>query len=342
MKIEKAHLFTKLFETVISRGSMCAGCGACVLICPYNRLEMSHGIPEQISGEKSVCPVSEEGKCGLCAQVCPRFSGELPSREPLKIAAGRSTDADFLEQGQDSGLVSSIASWGLETGKWRRVLAYSRDDQWRVLPVIADDRESILQAAGSKYTYISLIEGLQEIHRQGKEAGFFAVIGLPCHIAGIRKLQEINSKYVRNLSLCIGLFCTKAFTYDGLVKTKLIKEMNLSIEDVEKMDIRKGRFTVKMKNGNEHEIPIKELGAYSHKGCSFCTDFAAEQADISVGGLGIGGWAVAQLRSETGAEIFEGAENGRAIETAPAEDFPKALEVLKKLSNFKRKNAEKW
>ena len=261
----KKHLFTKLYENVILKDSMCAGCGACVLICPYNRLELVHGIPEQISGEKSVCSISEEGKCGLCAQVCPRFSKDLQSLDYIKMAAGRSTDAEFQEHGQDSGLVSSIAAWGLKTGLWKRVLAYSRDSQWRALPFIATDREGILQAAGSKYTYISLVEGLKEIHTQGKEAGPFAIVGLPCHIAGIRKLQEINSKYVRNLALCIGLFCTKAFTYEGLVKEKLIKEMNLSIEDVEKMDIRKGKFTVELKCGNVQEIPIKELGAYSHK-----------------------------------------------------------------------------
>jgi coenzyme F420 hydrogenase subunit beta len=320
---------------------MCAGCGACVLICPYDRLELVHGIPEQRSGEKSVCSISEEGKCGLCAHVCPRFSTDLQSLDYIKMAAGRSTDTDFQEYGQDCGLVSSIAAWGLKTGSWKRALVYSRDSQWRVHPVIAKDREGVLRAAGSKYTYLPLVEGLREIYRQGKEAGLFAIVGLPCHIAGIRKLQQINSKYVRNVALCIGLFCTKAFTYEGLIKEKLKKEMNLPITDVEKMDIRKGMFTVERKGGEVYKLPIKELGAYSHTGCALCTDFAAEQADISVGGLGIGGWAIAQLRTETGEKIFEKARNDKAIETAKAEDFPKALEVLNKLSNFKRKNAEK-
>jgi len=337
----KKHLFTELYVNVISKNSMCAGCGSCVLICPYNRLELVHGIPKQISGDPAICSVSEEGKCGLCAQVCPRFYRDLQSLDFIKIAAGRSTDADFQEHGQDSGLVSSIAAWGLKTGLWKRVLAYSRDSQWRVLPVIASDRGGVLKAAGSKYTYVSLVEGLQEAYKQGKEAGPCAVVGLPCHIAGIRKLQRIKSKYVRDIALCIGLFCTKAFTYDGLVRKKLVEEMNLSIENVAKMDIRKGKFTVELKGGDLHEIPIKELGAYSHKGCALCTDFEAEQADISIGGLGIGGWAIAQLRSKTGVEIFEKAGKDKAIETAKAEAFPKALEVMNKLSNFKRKNAEK-
>jgi len=42
------------------------------------------------------------------------------------------------------------------------------------------------------------------------------------------------------LILCVGLFCSKAFSYEGLIEKKLMKEMEIPITYVKKMDIKKG------------------------------------------------------------------------------------------------------
>ncbi len=362
MESSKKHLFSRLYEKVIAPEHHCSGCGACVLVCPFNKLEYINGKPRQISGEESLCPISEEGKCGLCAEVCPRFCSLSVTDDSSKsekqvfgpyqnIVAAQSTHPALQKKGQDSGLVSGLAAWGLEDDRWTRFLAYSRDELWHPYPVVVTEAGGIIPTSGSKYTYVSLMEGLSKLYEQrsqrrqplvqGSEADSFAIVGLPCHIAALRKLQQMNSKYVKNLVLCIGLFCSKAFTYQGLVEGKLAEEMRLSVTDIEKMDIRKGRFTVEMKGGDVHEIPLKELGGCAHHGCAACDDFAAEQADISVGGLGIGGWTLAIIRTDSGEEVMEAARTVDAIESTDKDNFPKALGLLEKLSVMKRKNAAK-
>ncbi len=337
--------FTDLYANVISAESVCIGCGACVLICPYNRLIYKDGKPEQSSGEKGVCPVNEEGKCGLCAEVCPQLP--LVSKpvitdkeEHTRITSGRSTDPFFRKKGQDGGFVSGLAAWGLTAGRWRFFLGYTRDEEWQVLPFAAETREDVARTCGSKYTYASLIGGLETIRKKGEGTSPFAVVGLPCQIAAVRNLQRKNSKFTKNLQLCIGLFCSKAFSYSGLIKEKIETQLRIPVTKIEKMDIRKGRFTVELKDGTAREIPIKELTPYGHSGCGHCTDFAAEQADISVGGLGIGEWTLAITRTAAGDEVLEAARAAGDVETAPAEDFPKALELLGKMSDRKRRQAE--
>jgi coenzyme F420 hydrogenase subunit beta len=70
-----------------------------------------------------------------------------------------------------------------------------------------------------------------------------------------------------------------------------------------------------------------------------CTDFSAELADISTGGLGLGGWTLTIIRTETGRELFEAAVKAGLIKTRPADEEKRALSLLVKLSKKKRKNS---
>jgi len=345
----KKPSFSELYDKVISSESLCTRCGACVLICPKNRLVFKNLQPEQVSGDKNVCPVNIDGRCGICAMVCPVLNREYTSfiteedaiGNYTSILAGRTTDQVFREKGQDGGLVSSILKWGLVTKRWSSFVGYTRDENWQVLPLVVTESSEVIKTCGSKYTYISIIDGLSQLHRLGFASEPFSIVGLPCHIAAIRKLQELKSKYVKGLVLCIGLFCSKAFSYEGLVKNKIMKEMEISIADVKKMDIRKGLFTIKMERGKIYQIPVKELQNYSHSGCSACADFSAESADISVGGLGIDEWTIAVIRTEAGEEVMKAARSFGLIETCSADKFPKALHLLERLASRKREQAVK-
>ena len=140
--------------------------------------------------------------------------------------------------------------------------------------------------------------------------------------------------------LCIGLFCSKAFSYGLLVENKLEKEMKVKIGDIQKMGIKKGLFDIEMSSGKNYRIPLKDLQDFSHSGCSTCSDFSAELADISAGGLGTVGWTTAMIRTKVGEEVFSAAESYDSIETSGAETFSTALRLLEKLSLRKRKQAE--
>lgn len=347
METNKKPLFSDLYDNVISSKSICTSCGACILICPRNRLVIKNSLPEQISGDKNVCPVNIDRRCGLCAMVCPQFNRKHTAwnmeedviGKYTKIVAGRSTDQTLREKGQDSGLVSSILKWGLVSKKWLSFVGYTRDENWHVLPLVVTKSDEVIKTCGSKYTHISILDGLSRLRTLGLSSKPFAIVGLPCHIAAVRKLKELNSKYLKGLILCIGLFCSKAFTYEGLIRNKLMEEMEIQITDVEKMDIKKGVFTIEMNSGKIYQIPIKELQNYSHSGCSSCCDFSSEQADISVGGLGIGEWVIALIRTHAGEEVLKAVRSYGLIETSSAGNFSKALSLLERLSLRKRQQA---
>jgi coenzyme F420 hydrogenase subunit beta len=342
-----AALFSELYAKVISSQHICSGCGACVLLCPKNRLVLRDFRPEQISGGRNTCPINEDGRCGLCALVCPRLEEEHKTQAApaegfgayREMIAARCTNPTLREQAQDGGLVSGLCDWGITSGAWSSFLGYARDESWNVVPSIVTKGGEVKKISGSKYTYASINEGLAQLHEAGHASTPFAMVGLPCHIDALRKLEEMRSKYVRGLQLAVGLLCTKAFTYQDLIIGRLANDMHITIADVEKMDIRKGVFSVRMRSGKEHRIPVKELQTCGHSGCPACSDFSAELADVSVGGLGVEGWTIAVIRTESGLEAMHAAKRSGFIETRSAEDFPQALSLLQKLTTWKRQNA---
>jgi len=58
-------------------------------------------------------------------------------------------------------------------------------------PFIARTKEEIIEASKSKYCPVPANIALKEI-MDSKSGEKFAVVGLPCHIQGIRKFEEVN------------------------------------------------------------------------------------------------------------------------------------------------------
>lgn len=344
MKRGTPFLFSTLYSQVIATKSSCRGCGACVLVCPNDRLVFRDDRPEQVSGEKHTCPENVDDRCGLCAMACPQLNPPEQSRpvsDKPTIVAARTTDPKLAEACQDGGVVSSIARWGLQSKRWSSFVGWTRDNIWQPLPLVVTETGDVPKTSGSKYTHTSIDAALRALYRQDRASEPFAIVGLPCHMKALRRLQDIHSKYVKGMGFCIGLLCSKAFSYERLIQGKLINELRIPIQDVSRMAIQKGSFTVIMRSGDTHQIPIKELGDYGHCGCASCGDFSAELADISVGGLGTDGWTIVLIRTREGQEVMQAVEAYGLIETAHKERFESALHLLEKLTSLKRKRAEK-
>ncbi|MFB0566962.1 MAG: Coenzyme F420 hydrogenase/dehydrogenase, beta subunit C-terminal domain, partial [Candidatus Bathyarchaeia archaeon] len=101
----------------------------------------------------------------------------------------------------------------------------------------------------------------------------------------------------------------------------------------------KGKIIVTTNSGDMKTISLTEAKKHTRKSCLPCTDFSAELADISTGGLGLSGWTLTIIRTEKGRELFEDAEKAGLIKTRPVEEEKNALNLLVKLSKKKRKTA---
>ena len=259
----------KSIESVVSDG-LCTGCGTCVGICPLDAIQMvihkSKGIyiPE-INEEKC-------NKCGICVDVCPgrsvdfkSLNQQIFSRQPedsilgnyINCYTGHATDYDIRYNSASGGLVTALLVFALEEGMIDGALVTKmRDDSpLEPQPFIARTREEIISAARSKYCPVPANTGLRDII---KEEGRFAVVGLPCHIHGVRKAESVNNKLKDKIVFHLGLFCcghTDTFSGTEFIFRKYGIDIGDVIEGLPVIRI-KGQSLLVLPEGLIHEAAV--------------------------------------------------------------------------------------
>jgi coenzyme F420 hydrogenase subunit beta len=346
MNSVKISFEESLVKDVVNSGK-CLGCGACVLVCPFNCLEYV--------GEKPSL-VKECKVCGICAQACPQYEWSLPKIENFvfgrerrageefgiyrKLAIARTTDNEILKVCQDGGVVTAILLFALKKGIIDGAIVTKKEQKrpFYPRPTLATSAEEILQSGGTKYFYSPNILALAEAIKQKKSS--IAFVGTPCQIRAIRKMQTMRlKKYVAPLKLLIGLACSECFSYEELMKNYVRGKLGIDLNRLKKINV-KGKMLIAL-DSETVSIPLAEVKQYARGSCRFCGDFSSELADISVGGLGLEGWTFVILRTEKGEDLFSNVERNGAIKTRDVSIEANALNLLNKLSKKKRQVASK-
>jgi coenzyme F420 hydrogenase subunit beta len=357
MPPEKLH-WKHLYEEVVTSG-LCTGCAGCIIACPHDVLsyddEGGRYKPFQTEEETGPgdCTHGEKG-CTLCTRACPRFRmweteadeflfGRVRQIDEVEgvskdIVLARATDPDVHARGQDGGLVSAILIWALAEGMIDAALvSYLEGDgtSWKAIPGVARTRDEVLAGAGSRYTYSANPMAYAEAVAGGAEK--LALVGMSCQSSMPTMLSARRAgKVARRFTLNIGLLCSKTFD-DAIFEELFEAKYGLRKQDMVKMNI-KGVFQIWMRNGDYHEVPLKECHAWTREGCKSCPDFAAEHADISTGGIGAyNDWTLTIVRTDTGRQVMEGLVRDGVIEVRPGDDDPGAIALLRKLSRVSRK-----
>jgi coenzyme F420 hydrogenase subunit beta len=159
--------FTDLKSDVIDVGA-CVLCGACLLSCPENIVEINGRKPEV----KGKCP---EG-CNACYVACPRtyVPEKIVSHDAEKSAFG-----DYIKilsarasmfQGQDGGVVTSLLSFAVSNKVVDEALIVdkSAQDPWKPKPGLAADVEAIVKASGTKYSACPIFKPLKDEQLKNK------------------------------------------------------------------------------------------------------------------------------------------------------------------------------
>jgi coenzyme F420 hydrogenase subunit beta len=332
---------TDLEAEVIYNG-LCCYCGSCGAFCK-----------EYITYENEI-PVTKK-KCyeihGACYDFCPRtffapfeveraVFGKVRTDNLLgyykgDIITARATDDAIRKKAQDGGVVSALLVYLLGQGEIDAAVVSKTSEDWVAEPFVATKKEDILAAAGSKYTQCPSVSGVGDAFEQGYTR--VALVGLPCHIQGMRKVQlskcfDVGADRVK---LLIGLLCSETFDMP-MLKTKL-DELGTSIEEVEKFNIKKGSFIVYTKAGKEIKTPIKNMRSCVREACDYCYDFAAEFADVSVGSIGSEfGWSTVITRSDAGKDLVKRAKKAGVIETKKLAEAQ--LKEIRKLASYKKQS----
>jgi len=346
MKIPKVSFEETLEKNVVLNGK-CVGCAACVVVCPLNCLDYVEQKPK----------ITKECKvCGICPQVCPQYDLSWPALEESvfgrrskpeeefgiykRLMIAQATDKKILQVSQDGGVVSALLNFALrnETIDGAAVSGISKERTLYPIPRLVTTSDEVLECAGTRYFYSPNLLALQEGVKQNKKS--IAFVGTPCQTLAIRRIQMFPlKKYTEKLGFVIGLMCTESFTYHGLMERHIQGIMGINPQDIQKTNI-KGKVLITMKNGAEKEISLPEAKQYTRTSCVLCSDFSAELADISVGGLGLTNWTFTVLRTKKGEELFEEAEKAHVIKTRTVEKEEKALDLLSRLSTKKRKRRQ--
>ncbi|HJR19124.1 MAG TPA: Coenzyme F420 hydrogenase/dehydrogenase, beta subunit C-terminal domain [Actinomycetota bacterium] len=349
--------WNELYHEVVST-NLCTGCAACIMACPRDVLEYELASYHPFNVEDTTpfddCIHGQRG-CDICTKACPRFRvWEVECDEALfgrarrpdelygiyrDILLVKANDEKIHEAGQDGGLVSALLIWGLEQGKIDGALVskVSEERIWDAEPCVVTTREEVLATAGSRYTYAANPLAMKDAEKRGLRN--LALVGMSCQASINGTLSARNvAKYRRRIGLTIGLLCSKSFTYEGAMVGKIQNELGIPLTDVAKVNV-KGKFILWRKStGEQVDIPLKEMHAFTREGCKLCPDFAAEHADISTGGLGQSdGWTLTIVRTERGSEWLKELVDAGWVTVRPGSEDPAAVALMGKLSAKQRK-----
>ena len=309
---------------------LCTGCGVCAAACPTSAIstvvEKGRFLPQI---DKTICNNSKG--CHRCYDVCPGVGVNLVSmalenfedngiREDkmagryLRCYTGYSTDHEIRYHSASGGMVSQFLIWLLEKGKidGAVVTRFDNSNQLLVKSFIATTREEVISARSSKYAPVSLHEALCELKTQAGSR--FVVVGLPCHIQGVRKLMATD-KIIR--SKIIGLFaiyCSSGRTFymtehvfreRGIPQDKLTyfqyRDEGCLGKMVAKCPLAEGD-TIRVTNSNSESVPYNEERVYKEhyqsyyhplrsffipRRCLYCIDHYGELGDICFGDIHI-------------------------------------------------------
>ena len=262
----------------------------------------------------------------------------------LDITTVKTTDKALQKLSQDGGIVSTLLIHALETGVIEgAIVAMPTEEPWNPEPYVATTADEIIAAAGTKYVLCPLNSALKIAARENG-LDKIGMVGMHCLTYAVRKMQlyPFGARHLPNkMALLLGIFCTENFTYPGI--KAIIEEIHkVNIEQVQKMDVSKGKMIVTSSLGERVEVPVRLTHSYVQPGCYLCPDLTARTADVSTGSIGSpDGWSTVMPRTQTGKQLFDGAVEVGLFETKPIDPGKFGMEMLTRLAQSKWDRSER-
>ena len=329
--------FRDLQAEVISR-DLCGKCGGCVSFCSAGNL---HALE---MGEDDRPRYADEDKCllcGICYMICPmtaeldaemrdKFGWRPPIGSYQGIRSARATDEAIQSVATDGGVVTALLLCMLERHLIDGAIVSEKTSVFGRQPRIASTREDLIAAAGSHFGGSSHLEELGDQYTtysptisavKGLEAQRFrrvAVVGTPCQIRSIKKMQSLGILPAHLITCTIGLFCMENFLFDAAGRKKLEDKLHIDLDDVVKLNIKED-IIFWLDDGTVLHVPFEEMNEMARPACLACTDFSNEYADLSAGGLGsTSGYTTVLIRTARGERIYgEALSHGYITESGP-------------------------
>jgi coenzyme F420 hydrogenase subunit beta len=325
-------------QDVVETG-LCIGCGICAYSDAIGAMHYSgkhaQSLPILTATNRkdflafALCP----GKGYNIIEESSGLYGPAPYDLDLghvdSCCAAFSNDRDVLANASSGGLMSQIAIYLLENDLVDRVLVtnFTYDSAPRAACMLAGSKSEILNSQGSKYCPVDLSSAVREIKHSNYRV---AVLGTPCHIAGIRNIQKHDPDFREKVVITIANFCGGVKSYRNL--DLLTSRHGIAPRAVTFFRFRgngqPGSMSISDQAGKTVEVPypkyVGHTGVPKHLRCHLCVDATGELADIACGDAWLprfqGGknpWSIVIARNAKAAEIVQAMIQQGIITAAP-------------------------
>ncbi len=302
---------------------------------------VGEGLGVRASAERNGLPFLSQANGARNGRADTRHSDEdcpeprATRRDSLERTRERYTArvVDPIAGVQDGGFVSALLIDLLERGEIDGALVAkpSEREPWKGVAHLAQTREEVIACAGSFYNQTLALGHLDLKKYDLPPQPHIALVGTPCEVQGLRAMQQRpfywGASKVDAVVLTIALLCTKSFDYEGLMLREIQAQRGISLLDIDKIDIIRGKLYLYDDNGATLlEEPIRDFHGAALKGCDECADFLGVAADISVGSVGSAdGFSSVLVWTEAGQRAFQTVAPRLEIREL---DKPQAIEKL--------------
>ena len=355
---EERLSFKRLHQDVIEKG-ICSMCYGCVGFCSANELNVLTIKDDKPTYFHEVDCLH----CGICHLICPRtkdldaalktkfmFSQPIGHFESTRCL--RTTNKEISEVCCDGGVVTSILSFLLDNKRIDGAIVSKREGLWNNKPMIATKFEDLLECAGSSLSHSASISDMGNLTTYASILGIIegsrrldltklAVVGTPCQIKTIRKMQMLRIVPSHLVYYTIGLFCFENFLLRDEGKRYLEKKIGVDLNKIRKINLKEN-FIITLNDGRTIHIDLEDLGPMIRPECLACPDFSNYTADLSLGGLGSpDGYTSTLVRSKSGETIINEAISQGYLKEVEV-DSKRMIKTIEKMALRKRKRGEKY
>ncbi|MCR4619460.1 MAG: Coenzyme F420 hydrogenase/dehydrogenase, beta subunit C-terminal domain [Paludibacteraceae bacterium] len=331
----------------VIKHNLCLGCGLCEDMCPKEAICL-----QTLQGEYRP-KVNEDlclgDKCERCVSICPGLGvnfceiekrihqeSELNESQYLgqykQLFTGYCTNKDIRYHSASGGMVTGLLIYLLEKKiiEGAVVTQFSVQDNITPKTFIARTKEELISARSSKYCPVSM----QGIRKQIREAeGKYVIVGIPCHIHGFRKIEQIDKKFKDHVFAYWGLYCSSGRTFnltDYVFQKNRIEKETLSYFQYRDNGCM-GNLVAEDRNGKK-EIPFEMYypplrSFFIPRRCHLCIDHSAELSDMSFGDIHVKPYSDDKIginsviaRNNKMQELLIQAEKDGVIEIVPLEE----------------------
>jgi len=325
--------FRDLAAEVQEKG-ICGKCGGCLAFCSAGDFGALR------AGDDGTPFLADQSKClhcGICYLICPQIRAlnqELRERTGWKAPIGphrqlvsaRAHSPKIRRVATDGGVVTALLTYALKKHLIQAAIVSRRIGPFSRQPMVATTPEDLIEAAGSHFDesqtahalgeqYISFSPGVREVKSLGKQDFHkIALVGTPCQIFTIRKMQLLKVLPADSVVLTIGLFCMENFSFGARTRRALEKTLSVKLGQIRKLNVKEDIIVTTATKEAVH-IPFSVMDQFARPACFACSDFANEYADISCGGVGSpDGYTTTLLRTTAGEALYNRAREDGVIE----------------------------